>query len=115
MAKGNASNLVDPARRKKMNNFYKTDLPKFMKHLGKDSLNSYEKSFIMARAWAAVDGREGDFPYSSLSAYIKENKPRLDKRAAASKAKREAKKEKKEEEKAKEKAKKAKAKAKDKK
>jgi hypothetical protein len=113
MPRGNPSNLVDPARRKKMNDFYKKDLPKFMAFLKKDSLTRYEKSFIMTRAWASVnDKHETDYPFTSLNTYISKNKAALDKKAAASEAKKVAKREKKEEKKQEEKEKKAKKRAK---
>jgi hypothetical protein len=113
MPRGNSSNLVDPVRRKKMNEFYAIDMPKFTKFIGSNSLNNYQKSFIMKRAWASVDGKhDTEYPYSSLAAYIKANKSIIDKRAATALAKREKKKEDKLQAKEKEKVKKAKAKAK---
>lgn len=116
MPRGNVANLIDPAKRKKMNAFYASDMPKFLKFLGKNSLDNYQKSFIMKRAWAAVDGRhETDYPYSSLAAYVRANKPIIDKRAAVALAKREKKKEAELGLKLKEKAKKMKEKAKAKK
>jgi hypothetical protein len=116
MPRGNVANLIDPAKRKKMNTFYATDMPKFLKFLGKNSLDNYQKSFIMKRAWASVDGRhETEYPYSSLAAYVRANKATIDRRAEVALAKREKKKEDKLELKIKEKAKKIKEKAKAKK
>lgn len=115
MPRGNVANLIDPAQRKKMNAFYAADMPKYLKFLGKESLDNYQKSFIMKRAWASVRGaHETEYPFSSSTAYVHANKSIIDKRAAVSAAKREKKREDKLGQKAKEKdkAKKAKDKAK---
>lgn len=84
--------LNDPAiiaKRKKQNEFYKLDKPKLIAYLDKKDpnrgivgLNKYQKSFIMKRSWAAVDGREDEYPYTSIDKYCREIKPELDERAA---------------------------------